>query len=329
MSQQDEEIVVVCAADERYAAPLAAMVVSLLAHIAPTQAIALYVVDGGLSPWQRHRLLDSWKHELLGVHWVTVDEDRLVGLPYWKRFGVTAYYRLFMPEFLPSEVTKAIWLDADLLVLHDPARLWWTNVAGAALAAVQDMVVPTVASPLGISAYEQLGLDPQCSYFNSGVLVVNLEWWRENRVGEQVLSYVDRYARSIIFPDQEGLNVVAQNAWLPLDPRWNVIASVRGRRFYRPRHLEPAAYASVAADPWVLHFAGSWKPWTYHNSSSDLAYFYRYLDETAWSNWRAPRTAKSLALGFYDAYLRSALYPIEQRAFALRERGAMRRRGSA
>jgi lipopolysaccharide biosynthesis glycosyltransferase len=252
---------------------------------------------------------------------MALDPDHFRGLPQQHTNDVSTYARLLMPSFLPPGVEKAIWLDADLLVLHDLAELWEVDVSGVALGAVQDMVVLTLSSRLGLTGYRKLGLAGESAYFNAGVLVVNLCWWRSRHVAEQVVDHLRAHPRQSLFPDQEGLNVAAHGAWRPLDPRWNVIASVRGRPFYHPSHLPGDVYRQVIDDPWILHFAGAWKPWRYHNGNPDLPCFFYYVDMTAWRGWRPPRTPKRLALGVYDAYLRAGLYPLEQRAFALTRRG--------
>ena len=51
---------------------------------------------------------------------------------------------------------------------------------------------------------------------------------------------------------------------MPLDPRWNVIASLAGRTFYRTTHLSKEMKHLIADSPWILHFAGSFKPWKLH-----------------------------------------------------------------
>lgn len=307
-----EPLVIVCAADEGYVMPLAAMIKSVLVNADARHAISLYVIDGGIQADDKERLVRSWTSEQLTVHWVRLDDAVFAHLPVWGRMNVNVYHRLMMPHCLPPALQKAVWLDCDLIVKGNVAGLWDLELGEKALLAVQDMVVPYVSSRYGVAYYKELGLAQDAKHFNSGVMVVNLDWWRRNDVTERVFAYLWRYRRTVLFWDQEGLNAVLAGQWGELDPRWNQIASVSGRSFFTVQHLDEAVYRQVVDAPWIVHFAGTWKPWMYHNQSPSRALYFHYLDMTAWAGWRPRKTLKTLILGIYEAILRDTLYPAEK-----------------
>ena len=43
-------------------------------------------------------------------------------------------------------------------------------------------------------------------YFNSGVMLINLDYWRANNVKEKVIDFISRKPEVIRFADQDGLN---------------------------------------------------------------------------------------------------------------------------
>jgi lipopolysaccharide biosynthesis glycosyltransferase len=306
-----EPLVVVCCTDANYVRPLAAMVRSLLAHKDPAFPLTLYIFDGGVPEEDKRRLAASWPPEGLEIHWLPLDSAALSGLPLWGVWPPITYADLLMGEALPESLHKAIWLDTEMIVLADIGKLWNAGLDDLPLLAVQDLAIPYVSSRYGLARYRELGLAADAKYFNTGVMVVNLDWWRKNQVARKVLEYLRDHRESVHLLDQDGLNAVLGGRWGALDSRWNQIASIAGRRFLKVTHLDAAQYRQVVDDPWIIHYAGFWKPWRYHNRNPSRALYFHYLDMTAWSGWRPRRTPGSLLLGFYESTLRDWLYPLE------------------
>ncbi len=319
-----ESIVVVCCANAGYVKPLAAMVASLLANKNPAYPVALYIFDGGISEEDKTRLRESWPPGGLEISWLTPNYEVLSGLPLWGVWPPIAYSRVLLAEALPASLHKAIWLDSDVIVQRDIAELWNSDLGGRPLLAVQDLVVPYVASRYGLSRYRELGLAPDTKYFSAAVMVANLDWWRENQVARQALNYLRENRNSVQLLDQDGLNAVLSGLWGELDPRWNQIASVAGRPFLKVEHLDAVQYRNVVRDPWIIHYSGFFKPWVYHNQSPSRALYFRYLDMTAWAGWRPRVTLRSRAWGMYESRLRNFLYPVEHLRMLLLRRLAGR-----
>lgn len=318
-----EPLVIVSAADERYIMPLAAMIKSALTTLDTRRAVLLYVIDAGIHDEDKQRSLHSWVFDHLTVQWVQVDSRSYSHLPVWGRMRSTTYARLLMPDVLPRSFHKALWLDCDLIVKRNLAEVWETDMGDHAVLAVQDMVVPYVSSRYGIAPYKELGMARDAKYFNTGVMVVNLDRWRQHDVTSRVLAYLRQYRKTMCFWDQEGLNAVLVGQWGELDPRWNQIASVSGRSFFTVEHLDQTTYQHVVRDPWIVHFAGFWKPWIYHNQNPSRALYFRYVDMTAWAGWRPRKTVKSIIMGLYESRLRDVLYPAEKWGMALLRKGIL------
>jgi lipopolysaccharide biosynthesis glycosyltransferase len=311
-TSEKEPIVVACTADAAYVMPLAVMLTSLVEHLSPDRALSVYVLDSGIPAADRARLSASLERPGIAINWIAA-ATALPDLPVWGRLSRTVYQRLAVPDLLPETVTKAIWLDCDVVVRQDVARLWDTDLGDKYVFAVQDMIVPYVSSFMGISRHAELGLPATAKYFNAGVMLVNLALWRADGVTDRVIAYLDRYRDDVVFLEQEGLNAVLAGRWGELDPRWNQNASVSGQRFYRPRHLDAATYERVVRDPWIIHFSGRIKPWTTRRPSASRAVYYRYLDQSPWRGWRPRRGVAEFLLGAYESSrLRNVLYPAEK-----------------
>jgi lipopolysaccharide biosynthesis glycosyltransferase len=143
-------------------------------------------------------------------------------------------------------------------------------------------------------------------------MLVDLRAWRAADVSARAFAYLRTYAPHVTLWDQEGLNVAVAGRWRHLDPRWNMIASVTGRPFFVPEHLEAAVYREAVRDPWIVHFAGTWKPWLLARDHPFRALYFARLAETGWANGRTESGFRIELMRLYDASLRDRLYGLER-----------------
>jgi lipopolysaccharide biosynthesis glycosyltransferase len=215
--------------------------------------------------------------------------------------ALTTYHKLTLTRWVPRPAGKVLWLDCDLLVLTDVARLWDSPWNGHTLLAVTDERVPTVSSPFGVAAYRELGLAASAPYFNAGVLLIDLDRWRSDGVERRATEYLRRHSRRVYFFDQEALNAALAGEWGALDERWN-------------RHPSISAFhgGSAADAPFIVHFSGNLKPWIHAGRSRYHQMYYHHLDRTAWSGWRPRASLQASLLSRYETSgLRRLLFPAE------------------
>lgn len=140
--------------------------------------------------------------------------SRFEGLPLgkwstWKKTYYSHYIHLTAPLVLPSEVSRYIYLDIDMVCNADISRLWSTDIEGSALA---------VAQPSGV--------EPCKEDFNSGMLFVNLEMWRNEDILCQLIDYgIETKEQKHFGSDQRVLNLFFTYKHPSLlkyvDTRWN------------------------------------------------------------------------------------------------------------
>ncbi len=289
-----DPVTVITLADETYALPLAVTVRSLLDHLAPGRAIRIVVIDGGITPETKQRLNDSWRNS---AAWPVCQVDYVApcyqgdgDLPVWGRLTELTYARLSAAEYPPSQSRRAIFLDSDTLVLTDIGQLASTHLEGATIAATQDPYIPSVSSVGGLLDYATLGLKPNTKYFNAGIMLIDLERWRAERVAPRAFAFVQRYRKTLQHYDQDALNAVLAGRWKQLDPRWQA----------HPR-LANSHGTPPWDDPYIVHFSGLFKPWIYRGRDCADAIFYRFVDRTAWCGSRPRRSLRSWAMGLYDS----------------------------
>ncbi len=190
-------------------------------------------------------------------------------------FSVETFYRLFISQIL-AEYKKVVYLDSDMLVLHDITPLYDTDMNGHPIAAVHDVVCAYLADHA-----RELGLEMR-NMFNAGVLVIDTEAYeRQNirEVGLEALAADYRNEkRKFIYVDQDVLNTTVYNDVEFIDDRWNFQWEFTWRLDgiydgYREK------YEQTSQDPWIIHYAGDRKPWVYP-SLPFAAYFWDMVLET-------------------------------------------------
>jgi lipopolysaccharide biosynthesis glycosyltransferase len=296
MGAEAQSVTVVCGADDRYAMPLTVTLRSALDGLADDRQLVAYVIDGGIRPRNRTRMLDSLDPERSRVYFVPADpgafSDAVVSPGH---ISVATYYRIAVPRLLPPEVERAIYLDSDLVVLGDLGALFDTDLDDRPLAATVDVAVPTVSAPFGLRNYRELGLVPDVPYFNAGVLAMDLDRWRRDDVTGRAFAYLKSHGDQIRFWDQDVLNAVLAGDFRTLDPRWNQLPFVFDANRRMP--FGPDVLERLLSDPWIVHFATASKPWQLSCAHPRRDLFFAALDRTAWAGWRPRRTLAETRAG--------------------------------
>ena len=293
-----ETLQVVCAADNKYALPLTVTLYSLLSNLNEKQPIVLYVIDGTIKWWNKIKIEHSLSkaHNNFKLEWLkpSMFEDKINKIKLSGHFTKASYYRLLIPYLLDEKIEKIIYLDSDLLIKKCITKLWNVNLQDKYLLAAQGIGIPYVSSPGGLIKYQQWGLKKNDKYFNSGVLVMNLDKWRTDRISEQVIKFIQTNRESIRWVDQDGLNAMLAGKWGELDPRWNQTLMIHQYSSWQESPFSEEVYNNVLNDPWIVHFSSHIKPWhfkvTYKCPNEDL--FFEYLDRTAWAGWRPKESLK-------------------------------------
>ncbi len=171
-------------------------------------------------------------------------------------FSVVTYYRLFIASLFP-EYEKIIYLDCDIVVLGDISKLYNTDLKDNIFGAAPEQFVQNTKE-FRRYAHMALGVDPD-KYVNAGVLLLDLEKFRENKIEEKFIELITEYDFDLLDPDQAYLNYLCFDKILMLENGWN--------KEPMPLPLE--------GEKNIVHYALYKKPWQYDDViDGDL--FWRY-----------------------------------------------------
>lgn len=215
---------VVTAADEPYLPYLACHLLSLGERGSRDEPLEITVIHRAI-PEAALRAMAAMVPCPHRLRWVEPNAAllRKVGAP--AEFGTCTphYFRLLTP-FLLTGHQRAVYIDADTIILDDITPLWDTDLEGHAVAAVRDYL-PCIRD--AVANWRELDLDPEAPYFNSGVLVLDLLRWREEGIPQRVLDICRDHQEHLCaqkkWPqyDQYGLNVILHGGWKQLARNWN------------------------------------------------------------------------------------------------------------
>lgn len=286
-----DTIHVAACCDENYVAYANVMMLSSIAATA-SKRIHFHLIDCGISSQGIERLKGSveGKGAILSVY--QPNDALFEGLP-THRYGSAVYQRIILPEYIPADIQRILYIDSDTLVRADLGQLWNTDLQGNPVAAVENLS-PKACRDIGI---------PRTEYFNSGVLLLDLGMWRTEGIHWQVTEYARQHAHQLQFVDQCSLNAILHRRWVRLPAYWNqqsdiykVIVKYYDGCTYTQQELEQAIL-----NPGIVHFTGKKKPWTLHCFHPFKTDYRQLLAQTSWPGFSAQDNTLKTRLRYYLA----------------------------
>lgn len=190
-----------------------------------------------------------------GLTELHMDDKAFQNAPVTDRYPREMYYRLLAVHLLFPELERVLYLDPDILIINSLDSLWNLNMQGHMFAAASHNAGDEL-----VTGINQIRLDTNSEYFNSGVLLMDLHRCRRDIRAEDIFSFVEKHKDTMILPDQDVLNALYGDAIYPLDDLlWNYDA--RKYRYNLVRSSGVATGTWVIDHTSVLHFCGSAKPW--------------------------------------------------------------------
>lgn len=282
-----DAVAVVASSDQNYAMHLTVMFTSLIRNCSDPAQVYLYCIDGGIADSTRKVMEDEVKKAGgKGIDFVTFDKSRFEHLPTIKHITASAYYRIAIPEIFDESVKKVVYLDCDVIVLGDILELAATDISDYHVAAVENLSGHT---------YKQLGI-PQDEYFNSGVLLLNLELWRRDDISNEVIRFKQENPHRISTNDQCALNGILHTRWKHLPLRWNHQTGLY-RHSEQIAGFDPEEVREANLNPGIIHYIGWDKPWRKVRFHPLAGEYDRYADQLA----ESPRPKPTLA-DYFQAY---------------------------
>jgi lipopolysaccharide biosynthesis glycosyltransferase len=203
-----------------------------------------------------------------------------------ERFCQANLYRLMVPTYLSGQYDRLIYLDADVSIRGPLAPLFSLDMSGFGIAALPAGEIPELMSGEGQQeehnkSMRSLGLTEPYRYFNSGVMLIDIDQWIRDQTGVQTLDFLIQNVAICPFLDESAMSSILDGRFARLSPVWNLRSGI---------FRVPGAARFV--EPVVVHFDGPVKPWKKFGDSRPL-FLYReeyqeyrdFLKDTPWPGW--------------------------------------------
>lgn len=213
---EENRMNILCATDDNYVPYCGIMLTSLYENNRDIE-ITTYILTEGLSERNLKdlsRLSESYRTK---IEIIMFSDNQLRNCPIFTgdHISVATYYRLFVAEILPEEITKVLYLDCDIVVAQSLRDLWSTDITDYLAGVVID------SGYFDNQRNERVGIFVAEHYFNGGVLLINVDYWRKNNVWKQCVCFINDNKENLRSHDQDVLNAILKERVLYLPIIYN------------------------------------------------------------------------------------------------------------
>lgn len=218
------------------------------------QKIDVYVIYNGEFHHEKE-LATGIKYLGMDFHPVQIPQDDFKNAPVTDRYPTTIYYRLLAHEYLPKDLDRILYLDADILCINDLQPLYETDLSRYMYASAIHTNLTNVTDTINKIRLQNFDAD---GYYNSGVLLMNLPKLREKVHAADIFDYLRTHL--VLLPDQDVLNALYGDQILSVpDQLYNF--DCRNLAIYQTISLGEWTLDWVMKNTVLLHYCGREKPW--------------------------------------------------------------------
>lgn len=260
--------------DENYLLPCKIMLYSFFSSNPDERNVVIYLLHSAIPDESLQGLRNYCACFDAELKPISVDAALFANAPTNKRYPKEMYYRLLSPLILPHILERVLYLDPDMLIINPLRSLWEMNLSGKIFAAAAHTGLTEMAN--GIN---QVRLDTEHEYFNSGVMLIDLNGARKLVTSEDVFGCVSEHEKELILPDQDVFNILYGKQTMPVeDVIWNY--DVRNYSKYRIRSTGKYDLNWVMQNTAILHFCGKNKPWNVEYKNPFRMLYLHYMNLT-------------------------------------------------
>jgi len=173
----------------------------------------------------------------------------------------SAFLRIYAFNVCAQFCDRIIYLDSDTLILGSLGELW-TEPLKLPLCAIQDNTESLMLLRGGL---DKVVLPaefrrPLRRYFNSGVLLIDLLYWKEKNLIAPMKEIIEknRFTQN----DQDVLNLLFNGKVKLMSMKWN-FHDLWNYSWLTRFLLSP--FETLLMKPRIIHFVGPFKPWVYYS----------------------------------------------------------------
>lgn len=282
--------------DDNYAIFMGVSICSLLENNKNIENIVVYVIDDGISEENISKLQCMVKKYDRKISFVTgqkvlenkeiTDAFSYAGM----RKNTHSYLKMFFDTLLPELTGYLLYIDCDTAITGSLSELTDLDM--------QDKVIGMVMDSLVINSKKTVGMQFDDRYYNSGVILIDVERWKKFHCAERILNHI-KNVRTYGTVDQDVLNVVLKEEIFTLPIKYNLqpIHLEYSYNLYSKVYKHKETYYSkgeveeAVKTPLVIHYLRyiGESPWNADNVHPGKVYFDKYLAMSPWADYTKKR----------------------------------------
>lgn len=270
--------------NDKFVPQVAAGITSVCENNRDIDNIDFYLMSMGISEKNKKKLKKYVKKYDRNIYFIELDNlssyfDFDFDTNGWNPIVLA---RLLLDKLLPKKLEKILYLDGDTIVRGSLKELWNTDMSEYSIAA---SIEPTIdkkrKNSMNMSGFP---------YYNAGVLLVNLNKWKKDKIGEQIIKYYQDNNGNLFANDQDAINGSQVGKIYTLSPKYNFYNIFYQYPYKFLRKLCDFEYVSydvfmdAKTNPIIIHYLGEERPWRIGNKHKYKDDYLKYLSMTPWKN---------------------------------------------
>lgn len=275
--------------NDKYAPYCGVSVTSLFINNKDAENITVYILDDGISNEnkEKFRMLE----EQYGRRIIFIDTTEIVvkleslGVPKY-RGSYTTNFKMFVDDFIPEYVDRLLYIDSDTVVSGSLEELFSFDFNFKPIAMALDSLV---------GEYKvMVGKNPDSPYYNAGVILFNMEIWRNQKCSERIVEHTKNVRAHYAAPDQDLINLVIGDDIKQISVKYNFEPAYKmfsEKQYYsafqKNTLCSKAELVDAKNDIRIYHFfrvMGEF-PWHKNNNHPFNDVFDEYLSISPWSDY--------------------------------------------
>ena len=278
LSMHKADVISLCfICDRNYVLPTVIAITSVVVNKKRDDRYDIYVVTSNLSDDSINLLKKS---ETESVSIIIIKVENCGKYEKFKRSDqyhvtTTSLLKFELPELLADELDKVLYLDGDIIARKDLAEIFNQDIEDVYAGGVKDYYVVTEKD----NFQKRLNVK-HLSYFNAGVLLLNLKKLREDHIPELLLQYRNNHEDK--YMDQDTFNVVFREKvkYFPFYynfqfTSWNYCDRKKLEKYYG-LDIDDIEYELINKVS-VIHYNTWYKPWKYYDFLAADIWMYYFL----------------------------------------------------
>lgn len=247
----------------------------------PENQITFYCVSDSISQENKASLENVCENSNAKVDFRSLDITKMSNFPVRKRdhISLATYYRLLLPLILPEELDRVLYLDCDMICVDDLLNFYNTDLEEKSCAITADMFYDDYRIT------ERLLYPVEEHYFNAGMLLVNLKYWREHDTSKKLMTFITENKELCLAHDQDAINAVLHGTIKLAPARYNIQLDFLRKN---PKNMIIKDHAVLedalqsGHNPCIVHYTGPSKPWHIHSFNPYDPLFEFFQNKTIW-----------------------------------------------